>query len=432
MQLVRRGDASAFELVYERHATVAFSLAHRMTGNRTQAEDVVQEAFLSIWRSGARYDRARGSVRTWVLGIVHHRAIDELRRAQHHDRRRASDEGIEERLVAEERTDVQAARREESREVRRRSRAPRRAAPRARARVLRGLHPQRDRRHARRAARHHQGPHAPGAGQAPRLARRPGPGARVMSGRDDCVHGVDAGAFVLDALEPGERAAFERHLASASGAATRSRTSAWPPRPCRWPRAGGAAARAEGPAHGRRAARRPSCSPPRARRPTAPRRRAPSAGGRWLGGGAARPRRRWRALRRCARCPAGWPRCCSPSASGPASRCRAARARHADGRRRRRAGRRPGAARRDRRPRAARGRGPAGARRATASTRCGSCARAGRPQPDRRALPRPRPTAAPRSTCRPTSGRRQGPRHGRARRRQRRAHQPAGRLGRLA
>ena len=118
MQLVRRGDASAFELVYERHATVSFSLAHRMTGNRTQAEDVVQEAFLSIWRSGARYDRARGSVRTWVLGIVHHRAIDHLRRASTHDRRRASDEGIAERLVAEERTDVQAVRREESREVR--------------------------------------------------------------------------------------------------------------------------------------------------------------------------------------------------------------------------------------------------------------------------------------------------------------------------
>ena len=118
MQLVRRGDASAFELVYERHATVSFSLAHRMTGNRTQAEDVVQEAFLSIWRSGARYDRARGSVRTWVLGIVHHRAIDHLRRAGTHDRRRASDEGIAERLVAEERTEIQAARREESREVR--------------------------------------------------------------------------------------------------------------------------------------------------------------------------------------------------------------------------------------------------------------------------------------------------------------------------
>jgi len=114
MQLVRRGDASAFELVYERHATVSFSLAHRMTGNRTQAEDVVQEAFLSIWRSGARYDRARGSVRTWVLGIVHHRAIDALRRSQVHEKRRASDEGLEEKLETGERTDTQAARHEEA------------------------------------------------------------------------------------------------------------------------------------------------------------------------------------------------------------------------------------------------------------------------------------------------------------------------------
>ena len=118
MQLVRRGDTFAFEVVYERHATAAFSLAWRMTGTRNVAEDVVQEAFLSLWRSGARYDRTRGSVRTWVLGIVHNRAIDALRRSMVHDRRRASDEGIEERLESGERTDVEAARRDEAREVR--------------------------------------------------------------------------------------------------------------------------------------------------------------------------------------------------------------------------------------------------------------------------------------------------------------------------
>ncbi len=118
MQLVRRADAQAFEVIYERHSAAAFSLAYRMMGTRAGAEDVTQDAFLSLWRSGARYDRARGSVRTWVLGIVHHRAIDALRRATVHDKRRAGDEGIEERFEARERTDVEAARREEAGTVR--------------------------------------------------------------------------------------------------------------------------------------------------------------------------------------------------------------------------------------------------------------------------------------------------------------------------
>src|SRR3954470_3426851 len=118
MHLVTRADPRAFEVIYERHAGAAFSLAYRMVGRRNTAEDVVQEAFLNLWRSGARYERGRGSVRTWVLGIVHHRAIDALRRATVHSRRQASDEGIEERVAAPERTDIEAARREEAGTVR--------------------------------------------------------------------------------------------------------------------------------------------------------------------------------------------------------------------------------------------------------------------------------------------------------------------------
>jgi RNA polymerase sigma-70 factor (ECF subfamily) len=118
MHLVRRGQAAAFEVVYERHASAAFSLAYRIVGTRNGAEDVTQEAFLNLWRSGERYDRGRGSVRTWVLGIVHHRAIDHLRRSAVHDKRRASDEGMEERFEARERTDVEVARREEAETVR--------------------------------------------------------------------------------------------------------------------------------------------------------------------------------------------------------------------------------------------------------------------------------------------------------------------------
>ena len=118
MHLVSAGDPQGFEVLYERHAGAAFSLAYRMVGTRNAAEDVVQESFLNLWRSGARYERSRGSVRTWVLGIVHHRAIDALRRATVHDKRRTSDEGIEERLASPQRTDVEAARREEAATVR--------------------------------------------------------------------------------------------------------------------------------------------------------------------------------------------------------------------------------------------------------------------------------------------------------------------------
>ena len=118
MQLVQRGDPRAFELLYDRHGGAAYSLAYRIVGRQGPAEDVVQEALLSIWRSRLRYDQTRGSVRNWILGIVHNRAIDGLRRASTHDRRRETAEGIEERFEARERTDVEVARREEARSVR--------------------------------------------------------------------------------------------------------------------------------------------------------------------------------------------------------------------------------------------------------------------------------------------------------------------------
>jgi RNA polymerase sigma-70 factor (ECF subfamily) len=118
MTRVRDGEIAAFEAIYDRHASVAFSLAYRICGTRTGAEEVVQEAFLALWRSGARYDRARGSVRTWILGIVHNRAIDALRRSVVHEKRRAGDEGLAERLVAAERTETQVVQYDEAREIR--------------------------------------------------------------------------------------------------------------------------------------------------------------------------------------------------------------------------------------------------------------------------------------------------------------------------
>lgn len=118
MELVAGNDAVAFEVVLERHADAAFGLAYRICGKRSVAEDIVQEAFLAVWRSGARYDRARGSVRTWMLGIVHNRAVDALRRSGVHERRRASDEGLEETLQAPERTESQAVENAISRDIR--------------------------------------------------------------------------------------------------------------------------------------------------------------------------------------------------------------------------------------------------------------------------------------------------------------------------
>src|SRR5581483_10890920 len=112
MQLVAESDPDAYEIVLERHADAAFSLAYRMIPRRQPAEDVVQEALLSLWRSGARYDRAHGSVRNWLLGIVHHRAIDALRRDGVRLARTVNDEGIAERLPAPERTEDEVARRE--------------------------------------------------------------------------------------------------------------------------------------------------------------------------------------------------------------------------------------------------------------------------------------------------------------------------------
>lgn len=116
--LMARGEARAFEALYERHSGAAYSLAYRMVGTRAVAEDVVQEAFLNLWRSGAHYDRGRGSVRTWILGIVHHRAIDALRRNAVHAKRRADDETAAERLEAPDRVDDDVARLDEAATVR--------------------------------------------------------------------------------------------------------------------------------------------------------------------------------------------------------------------------------------------------------------------------------------------------------------------------
>ncbi len=74
------GDVDGLDGLYERYRTMAYSIALRITGEPAAAEDVVQEAFLGAWRNAGRYVEGRGSVKTWLLSIVHHRAIDSIRR----------------------------------------------------------------------------------------------------------------------------------------------------------------------------------------------------------------------------------------------------------------------------------------------------------------------------------------------------------------
>jgi RNA polymerase sigma-70 factor, ECF subfamily len=80
MDRLAGGDLGALDLLYEQYGAMAFSIAYRITGDRSAAEDVVQDAFLGAWRNAGRYADARGTVRTWLLSIVHHRAIDAIRR----------------------------------------------------------------------------------------------------------------------------------------------------------------------------------------------------------------------------------------------------------------------------------------------------------------------------------------------------------------
>ncbi len=75
----------AMNLLYQRYSSQLYSLAYRMAGNHTAAEDLLQEVFLSIWRRAASYAPHYGSVRNWLLSIMHHRAVDYLRHKRRHN-----------------------------------------------------------------------------------------------------------------------------------------------------------------------------------------------------------------------------------------------------------------------------------------------------------------------------------------------------------
>jgi RNA polymerase sigma-70 factor (ECF subfamily) len=77
---VAAGQLDALQDLYDKYRTMAYSIALRITADASLAEDVVQDAFLGAWRNAARYVEGKGSVKTWLLSIVHHRAVDAVRR----------------------------------------------------------------------------------------------------------------------------------------------------------------------------------------------------------------------------------------------------------------------------------------------------------------------------------------------------------------
>lgn len=118
LSMASAGDQDSFEAFYDRYEKRSFSLAYRILGTRSLAEEATQEAFISIWKNVARYDATRGSAGGWALGIVRNRAIDLLRKKSGN----APDLGHDDEVALENResvelTDETAIRRETRREV---------------------------------------------------------------------------------------------------------------------------------------------------------------------------------------------------------------------------------------------------------------------------------------------------------------------------
>ncbi len=89
LRRIRAGDRSAVDDLYERFRRPAFALARRILADDSLAEDVLQEVFLSVWRDPSAFDRGKGSVASWLLAVVHHKAVDAVRREESQRRRQA-------------------------------------------------------------------------------------------------------------------------------------------------------------------------------------------------------------------------------------------------------------------------------------------------------------------------------------------------------
>ena len=94
ISLVGAGDSGAFAALYGRHCRAAYSLSYRMTGEKQAAEDLAQDAFLKVWRSAGTYRARRGSVKTWILTVVHNSGVDGFRRSARRRRTREEAEAL--------------------------------------------------------------------------------------------------------------------------------------------------------------------------------------------------------------------------------------------------------------------------------------------------------------------------------------------------
>jgi RNA polymerase sigma factor (sigma-70 family) len=101
LQRLLNHDEEAFRGLFGRYAPTAKALALRVVRQQHLAEEIVQEAFMAVWRNPGAYEEQRGSVKTWLMGMVHHRAVDAVRREES-QRRRAEAEGAVATLETED------------------------------------------------------------------------------------------------------------------------------------------------------------------------------------------------------------------------------------------------------------------------------------------------------------------------------------------
>ena len=125
LELHRRlvaGDQGAFDRLYQRYGPTAYGVAYRLTGQQLLAQDVVHDAFLALWRAPEAFDPARGAFRSFFLSLVHHRAVDTIRREERIRARQdraanlepvagedPADEVVDEDFVARRRLEVRSA-----------------------------------------------------------------------------------------------------------------------------------------------------------------------------------------------------------------------------------------------------------------------------------------------------------------------------------